>query len=82
MMHFKVGLSIRGHKWGRNTTTLTLPIGTTKCVQSDPLTSLPIERLPLYSLSGWSSISKGFITQVIQGQGGIQGESVAGRMAE
>jgi hypothetical protein len=72
MMDFKIGLSIRGHKWGSSTTTLTLPIGTTKRIQSDPLTSLPIERLPLHRFSGRRSIRKGFVTQVIQGQGGIQ----------
>ena len=67
MMHFKVGLSIRSQKWGSHTTTLTLPIGTTKRIQSDPLASLTIERLTLHRISGRGSIRKGFVTQVIQG---------------
>ena len=58
---FPILLSIRGHKWGSSTTPLTLPIGTTKRIQSDPLTSLTIERLQLHRTSCWSSIRKGFI---------------------
>src|SRR5205823_6564780 len=73
MMDFQVGLSIRGYKRRSHATTLTLPLRTTKRIQSDPLTSLTIQRLPLHRTSGWGSIRKGFVTQVIQGQGGIQG---------